>query len=168
MPPNNEIKPSADNLSAYLDNLSGAGAGASAPAKGGLDGYLDYLQNQPEPAAPKTAPERTYLEATNDFIIDTANAAAGLVKSGADLVSPESSVSKFIDEKIIKDGQAKQSDRKKFFRAELAAKLGELVSVKDFGAEGDGVTDDTAAVQAAINSVAGSATIFFGVTGLPL
>ena len=41
------------------------------------------------------------------------------------------------------------------------AKLREFVSVKDFGAVGDGVADDTAAIQAAINAVSSNQKIVF-------
>lgn len=67
-------------------------------------------------------PERNTFAKANDFMIDTANAAAGLVKSGVDLVAPGSEVSNAIGG-FIKQGQADQSDFKQYERAKLARDL---------------------------------------------
>lgn len=40
-------------------------------------------------------------------------------------------------------------------------KLRETVSIKDFGAVGDGITDDTSAIAAAVDSVGSNGTVFF-------
>jgi hypothetical protein len=42
----------------------------------------------------------------------------------------------------------------------LANRFADVVNVKDFGAVGDGVTDDTAAIQAALNTSSGKTLIF--------
>lgn len=41
------------------------------------------------------------------------------------------------------------------------SKLGEVVTVQDFGARGDGLTDDTAAIQAAFNALSAYQTLVF-------
>jgi parallel beta-helix repeat protein len=43
----------------------------------------------------------------------------------------------------------------------VVSKLNEVLSVKDFGATGDGVTNDAAAIQAAVNAATANQTVYF-------
>jgi hypothetical protein len=51
----------------------------------------------------------------------------------------------------------------RFYPTALAQAAGKVFNVKDLGARGDGVTDDTAAIQAAINAAPEGSTIHFPV-----
>jgi hypothetical protein len=92
-------------------------------------GILDALD---EPAVEEKRTGRTWFDAVNDTVVDTANAATGLVKAGVDLVSPDGSASEALD-RFIKYGQETQSDKKKALRQQLGEKL------KETG-ENDGTT----------------------------
>ena len=81
------------------------------------DDVMAHMGYKPKP--------RGILSAINDTVIEGANAVAGGVKSVGDFVAPGNPVSEFIDENIIKAGEAKQSDvvkaEKARYRAEMDA-----------------------------------------------
>lgn len=73
------------------------------------DAFLESLrsgqQNQAEPGQP-----RSLAAVANDTVVELANAAAGGVGAAADFIVPGNRVSRFIDEKIVRAGEASQSD----------------------------------------------------------
>lgn len=88
------------------------------PRPAGLTPFTGKLDDEAGPAKPK----RNAFAYANDTVIDTANAAAGLVKAGVDLVAPGSAPSKAIGG-FIESGRESQSDWKKASRAYLGRSL---------------------------------------------
>lgn len=69
--------------------------------------FFDQFDEQPKKRKPV---DRNAFAVANDTVIEAANAVAGGVGSVANFVSPGNSVSRFIDEKIVKPGEQSQSD----------------------------------------------------------
>jgi hypothetical protein len=85
--------------------------------------YPDYSLDEIKSAIGYKPPSRGMLAFANDTVIEAANAAAGAVGSAADFVSPGNAVSRFIDEKIIRPGEASQSDAVKAEKARYRTEM---------------------------------------------
>lgn len=80
---------------------------------------------------------RGVLGATNDYAIEAANSAAGLVSSVGNMVSPGNRASQFIQDRFIKPGEARQS-----VPVQLAKrKLGRALNTDEIGPQVSGVVD---------------------------
>lgn len=125
--------PNAPSVPQYADQVAGRlPRFRSLEEAIGLEGSPVFPMYRGEAAktAPKTAAARNAFAYANDFMINAANAFAGLVKAGSDLASPGGSVSSAIDQ-FIKSGRENQSDWQKQSDARLADEL------KDAGSEWD-------------------------------
>lgn len=87
--------------------------------------YPDFSVQEIKDVLGVKAPKRSLFAVANDTVIEAANAAAGTVGAISDFVVPGNRVSKFIDESIIKPGEASQSDAvkadKERFRSRMEA-----------------------------------------------
>ena len=132
-----------------------------------------FDQYDSAPAAPSTPKDRkgnffdqfdsrTALEATNDTVIELANAAAGGVSSAANFIKPGNAVSGWIDKNIIQTGEAKQSPvvqaEKQRFKQEVDGADGVM---DELGAVGGYIVRNPvlAAAQAAGSFVGPGATV---------
>jgi hypothetical protein len=83
---------------------------------------------------------------------DATTTAKGVVQLADATAITAGTVGRVVDAKELKDSQTFLQDGTNAKPRTYLSKLKEVVSVKDFGAVGDGVADDAAAIQAAVNT----------------
>lgn len=150
------------SLSPLFNGVQNFSAGG-IPLSGGL--LYTYL-------AGTTTPSPTYTDSTgatpnaNPIVLDASGRPSSeiwILSSAYKFVLMDSLSNVIATYDNITSSYAYQPSGAGAVATTVQAKLRESVSVKDFGAVGDGVADDTAAIQAAINSGAGR--IYFPETG---
>lgn len=125
--------PRQPSVPQYAEQVAGRVRGNTLADIVGLDRSRNFLtpRRQGGKEAPKETPQsRNAFAYANDFMINTANALAGLAKAGADAVAPGGTVSDAIDQ-FIKSGTASQSDWQKLSDARLADALKDSASEWD-------------------------------------
>ncbi|WP_315128084.1 PLxRFG domain-containing protein [Comamonas antarctica] len=112
---------------ASFDDLDAAGIGV---------GYKPVARAEASSPIQEEPKSRGLMAVANDTVIEAANAAAGGVAAAANFIKPGNSLSGWIDENIIKAGEASQSDQVKASKQKF----------RDEVAQADGVLDELGAV----------------------
>jgi len=114
----------------------------------------DRTDGSEEQAAARASISRRKLLASVGLV--SAAMAAGTVMSR---ITPGYARSK--DDEVVDSVYENMAGKKKPKQQPLISMTGPIVNVRDFGAAGNGTTDDTAAIRSAISAVPEGGTVFF-------